>query len=1216
MTLIKELISLPEKVFRGDFVLNLSAGVQDAQKTVDTYVVTDQLVTCFDDALTFVKGALDGRSSRACYLHGSFGSGKSHFMAILHLLLHRDVSARSIAKLAPIVAKHNAWTDGKKVLLIPYHMIGASNMESAILGGYAEHVQRLRPDAPVPAVYKSELLLQNARRLRQQMGDDSFFQALNSGSKSGGWGELEGTWDTASFERAATSAPTSEERVRLVGDLVKQLLPMYAAAAANDAAAFVDLDSGLSIISKHAQDLGYDGVILFLDELVLWLAARAADVDFVHREGQKLAKLVEAQRADRPVPIVSFVARQRDLRELVGENITGAEQLRFSDALKHWEGRFATIKLEDRNLPAIAAERVLKPRGESARQQIDTAFKETERFRQEVTDTLLTSQGSRDMFRKVYPFSPALMDTLVAVSSMLQRERTALKVMLELLVDQRDTLKLGDIVPAGDLWDYVAHGDEAFIDEMRRSFDAARRLYHEQLLPMLEQDPEHPIRKEDALRRPPDDPVAIRFRNDERLLKTLLLAALVPQVESFRGMTGAKLAALNHGTIRSPIPGREGQMVLAKCRNWGARVGQIRFSDDSANPTVSIMLTGVDTESILEKAKSEDNHGNRRRKIWEILCEQFGIENIDELQLTHETPWRGTKRPFDVLFANVRELPDVSLQNDGPAWKVVVDFPFDVEGRGPADDLARIDQFRDQVGGRHLTIVWLPTFLSLEVQRELGKLVLLDHCLKDERFNAFAAHLSPMDRASARALMDNQRSQLRQKMVKCLEAAYGTDNAPPGALDTTHEMQTHVYSIDESFKPQPPVGANLSQQLEQLVAQALEHQYPAHPLFDGEVRTTVLKNKVLPEVQRAIQASESRILIDQPNRQALALVVGPLKLGEMNNERTHFILGNYWKSHFERKHAAAGGPITVEKLTAWIDEPTPMGLTKEVRNLLILTFAEQTNRSFFRHGGPHQPTLEDVPKDLELRSIDLPPKADWDAAVKRGAAIFGVSASPLLNAANLAKFSDDVRTLASQYREPCAKLAGRLGPVLAQFGIDKDASPRHRTAMATAGLLEAVQAGRDDVVPTLVKAGVPTTEAAMGTSLKKATGVLAALDQPVWHVFEGLGGLAGDKQLSAQAILKEVKEALNADEHAVGLATVLSALHERAVKLLLVSTPTPPPTSTPELEPVQKGWEKAERGRAENLDAAGFEQLVEQLRQKIKGSPRLTIRWETYREKK
>ena len=48
------------------------------------------------------------------------------------------------------------------------------------------------------------------------------------------------------------------------------------------------------------------------------------------------------------------------------------------------------------------------------------------------------------MFRKVYPFSPALVQTLIAVSSVLQRERTALKVMMQLLVDQRDDLELGD----------------------------------------------------------------------------------------------------------------------------------------------------------------------------------------------------------------------------------------------------------------------------------------------------------------------------------------------------------------------------------------------------------------------------------------------------------------------------------------------------------------------------------------------------------------------------------------------------------------------------------------------------------------------------------------------------------------------------------------------------------------------------------------------------
>ena len=40
--------------------------------------------------------------------------------------------------------------------------------------------------------------------------------------------------------------------------------------------------------------------------------------------------------------------------------------------------------------------------------------------------------------------------------------------------------------------------------------------------------------------------------------------------------TGAqRLAALNHGTFRSPIPGREAQDVLRKCRDWASEIGEI-----------------------------------------------------------------------------------------------------------------------------------------------------------------------------------------------------------------------------------------------------------------------------------------------------------------------------------------------------------------------------------------------------------------------------------------------------------------------------------------------------------------------------------------------------------------------------------------------------------------------------------------------------------------
>jgi len=117
MTYIKDLIHIPEHVGKGDFVLRLAEGVTNPEGTVKHYQVTPQLVTSFDQALKLVKGALEGKSSKAAYLHGSFGSGKSHFMAILYLLLHGDTHARSIPELADVVTNSNSWTKGKGSVL-------------------------------------------------------------------------------------------------------------------------------------------------------------------------------------------------------------------------------------------------------------------------------------------------------------------------------------------------------------------------------------------------------------------------------------------------------------------------------------------------------------------------------------------------------------------------------------------------------------------------------------------------------------------------------------------------------------------------------------------------------------------------------------------------------------------------------------------------------------------------------------------------------------------------------------------------------------------------------------------------------------------------------------------------------------------------------------------------------------------------------------------
>src|SRR5690606_24060771 len=158
-TPLRDAIVIPESVSANDYVLKLTEGVSRAQETLAQYVVTPELAHNFDQALGLIKGALDKGRSDGAFLHGSFGSGKSHFMAVLHQLLAHDPVARSLPGLEPVVAKHDEWLAGRKLLAVTYHLIGAESLESAVLGGYVSHIRRLHPNAPLPEVHVTDSLL-------------------------------------------------------------------------------------------------------------------------------------------------------------------------------------------------------------------------------------------------------------------------------------------------------------------------------------------------------------------------------------------------------------------------------------------------------------------------------------------------------------------------------------------------------------------------------------------------------------------------------------------------------------------------------------------------------------------------------------------------------------------------------------------------------------------------------------------------------------------------------------------------------------------------------------------------------------------------------------------------------------------------------------------------------------------------------------------------
>ncbi|MEP7311642.1 MAG: phage resistance protein [Pseudomonadota bacterium] len=1199
MTLLRDLISIPERVHQGDFVLKLSEGVLHPDQTLRDYVVTPQLADAFRNALGFIQQAVTSGSSKAAYLHGSFGSGKSHFMAVLNLLLAGNTKARAIPELADAVAQAT-WTQGRKFLMVPYHMIGERDMESAILGQYADHVRQLHADAPIPGFYQAERLFQDAKRLHTSMGDATFFAQLNEGRPAGGgggWGRLDAGWEATSFESAMLEPPNGEERVRLVGDLISRFFSAVGGQA-NTGESYLPLDDGLAIMSRHAKDLGYDAVILFLDELVLWLASHAADVNFVSREGTKLVKLVEATNADRPIPLVSFVARQRDLRELVGDNLPGAIGVQFTDVLRHWEARFHRITLEDRNLPAIAEKRVLRPLNEAARQTLATAF-EGLQLRPDVRDTLLTGEATLEMFRKVYPFSPALVQTLIAVSAALQRERTALKLMMQLLVDRRNDLELGQLIPVGDLWDAIVEGDEPFSEAVRLHFENAKRLYNQRLLPMIE------MRNGttwEAIRLGQADPTVARaLRNDARLLKTLLLAALVPEVDSLKALTGQRLAALNHGTFRAPIPGQEAQQVMRKIRDWAGEVGEIKVTDDT-NPLVSIQITGVDLEPVLLAAASNDNPGNRKKKIRELLFEQLGVEDRGQLFLEYQFNWRGTPRTVELLYENVREMADDRLRGRPGAWTVVLDFPFDEPNRTPADDQARLNEYR---GGATPTLVWLPSFLGQRALNDLGRYVTLDYILQGERFDQYATHLTAIDRAQAKSLARNQRDSLCIKLRGYLDLAYGIATGQREVLSHVVAPDQQFRSLDPTLSSRPPVGADLKAAFEDLLKQLFAHQYPAHPEFDTEIKVSVVK-KVWQEVRAAAETDGQRGLVsDAATRRLVRSIVNPLKLGQMGE--THLLVETHWQSHFTQRMAQEpAGPVTVGRLRRLIDQPRPMGLPLELQNLLILTFAAQTNRRLV-FSGP-EPDVDRLPDEIELREQTLPSAADWQKGVQRAAILFGLVIPESLNAANVGGLVVKVKEKVAQQREPVAALVRAVADRAARYAPGSTGE-RQRTAESAQALLAALAAATEQsLVAALAGATVETTEAAAGKAIAQSQQVVQALSNARWELFDAVRGLADQRQVAGQQVVQRLAELLRNDEHVIPLQTKLNELERDAIALLSSGTSTPPPSPPSQAPPpLSPGKVLVEEIDKIDLDTAAATAVLDQLKTRLQSDPELEL---------
>ncbi len=1114
--MLRDAIDVPESVHDDDFVMRIHEGVPAAEQTLKDYVVTEKIAEAFGEGLTLVKSALIRGNAKGAFIHGSFGAGKSHYMAVMHLLLTGNPHALALEGMQSVVAEH-VDVLAKRFLAVDYHLIGAESFESALFSGYLNTVKAKHPEAAAPVLHQSDLLFQNAQALRAQMGDELFFSKFAADFDPVLGTLSEGGLTPADLDAAANGGANDRDRQAVAAKLVETYFPAYTSTSA-----WLPIDQGLRVMTAHAKDLGYDGLVLFLDELVLWLANHLRDSAFIQNETSKVAKLVETGSGQMAIPMISFVARQRALKEFLGGGNVGAEQVALEDSFQWWEDRFDKITLAAADLPEIVNKRLLSPASEAGKAALAAAVA---RVRANPTDWrhLLTDaagSGAVD-FEKVYPFSPALVDAMVALSAIMQRERTALKIMSELLYRGRDELTVGDVIPVGDLFDVVVLGDaKPLTDDMVKVFEAAASFYRGKMRPFLLD--KHHVSDTDAWTLDRNHP----FRREDRLAKTLLVAAIAPGATSLKDLTASKLAALNFGSVVSMFGGNVSGQVVTLATEWQAKFSEITVGS-TTDPVISLQLTGVDFDAILAHVTQEDSHANRRRLIRDTLVVEIGAAATGSFgsDYTFDHVWRGQKRTVDVVFGNVRDkaaMPVEALKASDGRWKLVVDFPFDdMDDRGPSDDIERIYTLR-QEGILSDTIAWVPHFLTTQRMEDVGKLVQLEYLLTGDRFDQYAANLPVNDREPARRLLTSQRDSLRSQLAALLRQAYGVDAKNEENLGT-FVAGTNFVTLADGFTPTQPSVATLCDAVAGVFGAALTARYPKHPEIERgaeEVRRAEL-NGVLDLARTAVDAGGRLADINRATGTRVRRVVTAYGVGTLR-ETTYALEAHTFAFFDEFTRAAGTGDVTVGTLRRVLTE---CGMTNDVMDLLVLVWAKITDREWYRAGSRiPAPGIGALTPDMLLREPMLPSKEEWQVALTRAKALFGVGAGEHhLSTASLKRVSDallaKVRLVVSTTADAAVELAAHRDIL----GLDETA-PRWQSVTRGRDLVAVLAAAESPVarIEALAQFELPAEPQAIARSISAASDVVAALRGANWGLIDRLPARGGDRAARALAQLREI----------------------------------------------------------------------------------------------
>jgi hypothetical protein len=811
MTTITEAFELPrpEEIRAMGFVVKLrelAPESEEVEQLVRDYVVTPAVEKELPRILDEMKQVFDRGEEYGRFIHGSFGSGKSHFMTMLSLLVegaapawkkfrpllsaHRDAKVSKGAE----ATDHEAWLSQAGLLVVRIHMLSvrgkSTGFDRAVYEGFNAALKR-RGKQPFEFL-NVDAIFDEVRREAKEYGD-VVWKRLEAESIVGG---------REDFEAIAAGSSQAKER------FARTWLGYKRRDVANSG---IDprWSEGLKRMAEHAKAQGFGGIVLMIDEFLLWLAEKSGQ-EFV-AEINNLNVIVDHNTGQRPAPIFVFVARQRNLQEFFPDLV---DESKIHEHLDHHAKRFEVTKLQDVELRHIVRGRVLRPRNVDA---VKAAVSSLSEKHSKVLPALLAG-GDLDYLRDVYPFHPALIEMLVDVTSLMQRERSALRLLYELLVVHYPKLPLGEFLPVGSAFSAIFPESGVEASKKVELMQDIHHQFYSRLAPAMAQMMKELAGEAGA------EFVDERRRALNQLVKTVLLAEVSPRLKQ-GGLTIERLVQLNAVDVEGETFRGQVRVAETDLLALSQRVPDLQVAGNGKTALVRYVLGRVSLGEILGRARSKvDNPAQRFKVFWSAIRLALGVANLKGFEEGGPNEgdwdlwWRRTRRRGRLKLGNVREMSYDDFAPPDGAFKILIDYPWDEPGHTVDEDRLRATNVRKKQGLVY-TVCWLPRHMSPTELGVLTELAAVRYLLSDAGQEDLLETLGPQDKGKVLDQAGIRQKTLEGQLDDLLKEVY-----------VRHGEFFALISDVDSSRPRETLAENL----EHIAALLMDRRYPQHPTFLAE----------------------------------------------------------------------------------------------------------------------------------------------------------------------------------------------------------------------------------------------------------------------------------------------------------------------------------------------------------------------------------------------